>query len=151
MAWCPLFLILLTHCTGSWAQSVLTQPSSVSGTLGQRVTISCTGSSSNIGGDYGVNWYQQLPGKAPKTIIYASTNQPSGVPERFSGSRSGSSGSLSITGLQAEDEADYYCSAWDSKLSAYTVLQACGEVRQKPSVHPRPTAMDLPLQLPLIG
>ncbi|KAG8524900.1 Immunoglobulin lambda variable 1-40, partial [Galemys pyrenaicus] len=35
---------------GSWAQSVLTQPPSVSGNLGQRVTISCTGNSSNIGG-----------------------------------------------------------------------------------------------------
>ena len=34
---------------GSWAQAVLTQPPSVSGTLGQRVTLSCTGSSSNTG------------------------------------------------------------------------------------------------------
>uniref|UniRef100_G1Q9G1 Ig-like domain-containing protein n=1 Tax=Myotis lucifugus TaxID=59463 RepID=G1Q9G1_MYOLU len=108
-------------------QSVLTQPSSVSGSPGQRVTISCTGSSSNIGDNY-VNWYQQLPGKAPKLIIYLDSITESGVPDRFSGSKSGNSGTLTITGLQAEDEADYYCSAWDDSLNAPTVLQACGEV-----------------------
>ncbi|ELK18804.1 Ig lambda chain V-I region BL2 [Pteropus alecto] len=133
MAWSPLLLTLLAHCTGSWAQSVLTQPSSVSGALGQTVTISCTGSSSNIGGYY-VGWYQQLPGTAPKTLIYGTSSRPSGVPDRFSGSRSGNSASLTIRGLQAEDEADYYCSAWDSSLDIRTVLQACGEVRQEPAV-----------------
>lgn len=118
---------------GSWAQPVLTQPSSVSGAPGQRVTISCTGSSSNIGGNY-ANWYQQLPGKSPKQIIYGNSNRPSGVPDRFSGSRSGNSGTLTITGLQAEDEADYYCQSFDISLYARTVAQACGEVRQKPAV-----------------
>ncbi|CAK7314099.1 Immunoglobulin lambda variable 1-40 [Vulpes lagopus] len=132
MGWSPLLLILLAHCTGSWAQSVLTQPASVSGSLGQRVTISCTGSSSNIGGGYYVSWIQQLPGKGPRTVIYSSSNRPSGVPDRFSGSKSGSTATLTISGLQAEDEADYYCSTYDSSLSAGTVLQACGEVRQKP-------------------
>ncbi|VFV38792.1 Hypothetical predicted protein, partial [Lynx pardinus] len=126
MAWSPVLLTLLAHCTGSWAQSVLTQPPSMSGSLGQRVTISCTGSSSNIGSNY-VSWYQQLPGKTPKTIIYWDNSRPSGIPERFSGSKSGSTGTLTITGLQAEDEADYYCSSWDSSGSAYTVVQACGE------------------------
>ncbi|VFV43909.1 Hypothetical predicted protein [Lynx pardinus] len=127
MAWTPLLLTVLAHCTGSWAQSVLTQPPSVSGTLGQRITISCTGSSSNIGGGNDVSWYQQVPGMGPKTVIYWDNSKPSGVPDRFSGSKSGSSGTLTITGLQAEDEADYYCSAWDDSLSAHTVLQACGE------------------------
>ncbi|KAG8511818.1 LOW QUALITY PROTEIN: Immunoglobulin lambda variable 6-57, partial [Galemys pyrenaicus] len=105
--------------------SVLTQPPSVSGNVGQRVTISCTGSSSNIGG-YGVAWLQQLPGTAPK-LIYGSSNRPSGVPDRFSGSRSGSSATLSIAGLQPEDEADYYCLSWDDSLSGHIALQACGE------------------------
>ncbi|EPQ20326.1 Ig lambda chain V-I region BL2 [Myotis brandtii] len=136
MAWAPLLLTLLAHCTGSWAQSVVTQPSSVSGSPGQKVTISCTGSSTNIGNNH-ASWQQQLPGKAPKCIIHSSNTRPSGVPDRFSGSKSGSSGTLTITGLQAEDEGDYYCSAWDDSLKACTVLRACGEVRQKPLLSAR--------------
>uniref|UniRef100_A0A8P0TBZ8 Ig-like domain-containing protein n=1 Tax=Canis lupus familiaris TaxID=9615 RepID=A0A8P0TBZ8_CANLF len=130
MAWFPLLLTLLAHYTGSWAQSVLTQPASVSGSLGQRITISCTGSSSNIGGN-NVGWYQQLPGRGPRTVIYSTNSRPSGVPDRFSGSKSGSTATLTISGLQAEDEADYYCSSWGDSLNAPTVLQAWGEVRQK--------------------
>ncbi|CAD7674173.1 unnamed protein product [Nyctereutes procyonoides] len=132
MGWSPLLLTPLAYCTGSWAQSVLTQPASVSGSLGQRVTISCTGSSSNIGGYY-VSWHQQLPGTCPRTVIYSMHHiRPSGVLDRFSGSKSGSSATLTISGLQAEDEADYYCSVGDDSLKAPTVPQACGELRQKP-------------------
>uniref|UniRef100_A0A2K5LVW7 Ig-like domain-containing protein n=1 Tax=Cercocebus atys TaxID=9531 RepID=A0A2K5LVW7_CERAT len=132
MAWSPLLLTLLIHCTGSRAQSVLTQPPSVSGAPGQKVTISCTGSSSNIGG-YNVYWYQQLPGTAPKLLIYDNNKRPSGISDRFSGSKSGTSASLAITGLQTEDEADYYCQSYDSSLSAHTVLQARRELRQEPT------------------
>uniref|UniRef100_A0A9L0K3J2 Ig-like domain-containing protein n=1 Tax=Equus asinus TaxID=9793 RepID=A0A9L0K3J2_EQUAS len=134
MAWSPLLLTLIALCTGSRAQSV-TQPASVSGTLGQTVTISCTGSSSNIGSGH-VSWYQQIPGTAPKRLIYSSASRASGVPDRFSGSRSGNTATLTISGLQAEDEADYYCGTLYSSWSSDTVLQACGEVRQKPAVPP---------------
>ncbi|EPQ20324.1 Ig lambda chain V-I region BL2 [Myotis brandtii] len=114
MAWAPLLLTLLAHCTGSWAQSVLTQPSSVSGSPGERVSISCTGNSTNVGyADY-VSWYQQLPGKVPKLLIYQSSKRPSGIPDRFSGSRSGNSASMNITGLQAGDEGIYYCASYES-------------------------------------
>uniref|UniRef100_A0A8C0P9M6 Ig-like domain-containing protein n=1 Tax=Canis lupus familiaris TaxID=9615 RepID=A0A8C0P9M6_CANLF len=135
----PLCVSLLA---GSWAQSVLTQLASVSGSLGQRVTITCTGSSSNIGSDY-VNWYQQLPGKAPSLLIYDDDSRGSGIPDRFSGSKSGNSGTLTITGLQAEDEADYYCQSYDESLGVHTMLKAHGEVRHKPDV---PTSKGFPLQ-----
>uniref|UniRef100_A0A2I3RV96 Ig-like domain-containing protein n=2 Tax=Homininae TaxID=207598 RepID=A0A2I3RV96_PANTR len=97
-------------------QSVLTQPPSVSAAPGQKVTISCSGSSSNIGNNY-VSWYQQLPGTAPKILIYDNNKRPSGISDRFSGSKSGTSATLGITGLQTGDEADYYCGTWDSSLS----------------------------------
>uniref|UniRef100_A0A452E8D3 Ig-like domain-containing protein n=1 Tax=Capra hircus TaxID=9925 RepID=A0A452E8D3_CAPHI len=133
MAWSPLLVTLGALCTGSWAQAVLTQPSSVSGSLGQRVSITCSGSSSNIGRGYG-SWYQQVPGSAPKLLIYGATSRASGVPDRFSGSRSGNTATLTISSLQAEDEADYYCAAYDSSSSNGTVLQARGEVRRKPAL-----------------
>nr|3C2A_L Chain L, Fab 447-52D light chain [Homo sapiens]3C2A_M Chain M, Fab 447-52D light chain [Homo sapiens]3GHB_L Chain L, Fab 447-52D, light chain [Homo sapiens]3GHB_M Chain M, Fab 447-52D, light chain [Homo sapiens]4M1D_L Chain L, Fab mAb 447-52D Light Chain [Homo sapiens]4M1D_M Chain M, Fab mAb 447-52D Light Chain [Homo sapiens] len=98
-------------------QSVLTQPPSVSAAPGQKVTISCSGSSSNIGNNY-VLWYQQFPGTAPKLLIYGNNKRPSGIPDRFSGSKSGTSATLGITGLQTGDEADYFCATWDSGLSA---------------------------------
>ncbi|KAG5198904.1 hypothetical protein JEQ12_007500 [Ovis aries] len=140
MAWSPLLLTLVALCTGSWAQAVLTQPPSVSGSPGQRVSITCSGSSSNIGGGNYVGWYQQLPGSGLKTIIYGTSSRPSGVPDRFSGSShfSGSkdastnAGLLLISGLQPEDEADYHCAVWHGDTNAHTVLQSSEEVRQKP-------------------
>nr|7U9E_H Chain H, 230AL-26 [Homo sapiens] len=103
---------------GGGSQSVLTQPPSASGTPGQRVTISCSGRSSNLGSNT-VNWYQQVPGTAPKLLIYLKNQRPSGVPDRFSGSQSGTSASLAISGLQSDDDADYYCAAWDDNLDGW--------------------------------
>nr|4F57_L Chain L, Light chain of Fab of a neutralizing antibody L1 [Homo sapiens] len=93
-------------------QSALTQPASVSGSPGQSITISCTGTSSDVGGYNYVSWYRQHPGEAPKAIIFDVTNRPSGISNRFSGSKFGNTASLTISGLQAEDEADYYCAAY---------------------------------------
>ncbi|KAB0407372.1 hypothetical protein E2I00_016738 [Balaenoptera physalus] len=98
----------------SWAQCALTQPPSVSGNPRQTVTISCAGTSSDVGGYNQVGWYQQHPGIAPKTLIYEVNKRPSGIPDRFSGSKCGNTATLTISGFQAEDEADYYCSSGTS-------------------------------------
>ncbi|XP_070132275.1 immunoglobulin lambda variable 1-40 isoform X7 [Equus caballus] len=148
MAWSPLLLTLIALCTGSWAQSV-TQPASVSGTLGQTVTISCSGSSSNIGYSYSyVGWFQQIPGTAPKTLIYGNNKRASGVPDRFSGSKSGNTATLTISGVQAEDEADYYCGSYDSSSSSDTVLQAPPPLSTQvvPRLHPRSLSSRPPLR-----
>uniref|UniRef100_UPI003D9CBF2A mFab LMT-12, Light Chain n=1 Tax=Mus musculus TaxID=10090 RepID=UPI003D9CBF2A len=139
MGWSCIILFLVATATGVHSQPALTQLSSMSGSPGQTVTITCTGSSSNIGGGYYLNWYQQLPGAAPKLVIYNANNRASGVPDRFSGSKSGNLASLTITGLQAEDEAVYFCGCYDSSLSSVvfgggTHLTVLGQPKAAPSV-----------------
>ncbi|NXX27322.1 LV1 protein, partial [Nicator chloris] len=100
-------------------QAAVSQPSSLSANVGETVKITCSGGSSSS--LYG--WYQQkVPGTAPVTVIYWDTNRPSGIPSRFSGSRSGSTATLTITGVQAEDEAVYFCGNCEgSSSSSYGV------------------------------
>ncbi|CAK6440006.1 unnamed protein product [Pipistrellus nathusii] len=120
MAWALLLLSLLSQGTGSWAQAALTQPPSVSGTPGTSVTISCAGSSSDVGYGSYVSWYQQRGGTIPKLLIYSDSTRPSGIPARFSGSKSGNTATLTISGLQAEDEADYFCCSYTTSNTLHS-------------------------------
>ncbi|XP_060539763.1 uncharacterized protein LOC117657608 [Pantherophis guttatus] len=110
MAWLPLLLLFSSSFMGTFSQVVLTQPESVAGSLGATIRITCTKNSGTLD-TADSSWYQQKPGNAPKLIIYEDSRRPDGIPERFSGSieNSKTSAVLTISNLQAEDEADYHC------------------------------------------
>ncbi|ERE67007.1 ig kappa chain V-III region MOPC 63-like protein [Cricetulus griseus] len=77
---------------------------------GQSATISCRASQSvNTVGIPLMNWYQQKPGQLSKLLIYDSSNLVSGVPARFSCSRSGTDLTHTIHPVEADDVTTYYC------------------------------------------
>uniref|UniRef100_A0A8D2KTJ5 Ig-like domain-containing protein n=1 Tax=Varanus komodoensis TaxID=61221 RepID=A0A8D2KTJ5_VARKO len=86
---------------------VLTPGPPPSAALGGTARFSCSLSSEHA--NYAIGWYQQRDGQVPRLLLYSDTTRPSGIPDRFSGSKSGRERYLTITGVQAEDEATYYC------------------------------------------
>nr|6PYC_H Chain H, KoH body Fab heavy chain [Mus musculus] len=99
---------------------VMTQsPDSLAVSLGERATINCKSSQSVLYSSNNKNylaWFQQKPGQPPKLLIYWASLRESGVSDRFSGSGSGTDFTLTISGLQAEDVAVYYCQQYYSIL-----------------------------------
>ena len=105
--------------TGMICDIQMTQSPSVSASLRDRVSITCRASESISNW---LAWYQQKPGKSPKLLIYHATSLESGVPSRFSGSGSGTDFTLTISSLQPEDVATYYCQQYG--YTPLTVIQA---------------------------
>uniref|UniRef100_A0A3B4YPL1 Ig-like domain-containing protein n=1 Tax=Seriola lalandi dorsalis TaxID=1841481 RepID=A0A3B4YPL1_SERLL len=90
---------------------VMTQPGAVSSALGGSITISCRTSQAVYvySNNHYLAWYQQRDGGKPKLLIYAASTRASGIPGRFTGSGSNSDFTLTISGVQTEDAAVYYC------------------------------------------
>ncbi|XP_069353255.1 immunoglobulin iota chain [Eulemur rufifrons] len=111
----PVLLLLLAHCTGCGLHLLLHQPPTESAFLGTTVRLACTLSSDHNIGVYSVFWYQQRPGHPPRFLLryfsHSDKNQGPKVPPRFSGFKdvARNRGYLSISELQPEDEAVYFC------------------------------------------
>ncbi|XP_061597627.1 uncharacterized protein LOC133460929 [Cololabis saira] len=120
---CILIWTLLCCCfTGkSRGQITLTQPGSVPSALGDSVPISCKTSQGVAHSNY-LAWYQQKDGGTPKRLIYYASRRQSGTPSRFTGSGSNSDFTLTISGVQAEDAAVYYCQSlhWINSQVVFT-------------------------------
>ncbi|CAI5691883.1 unnamed protein product [Oreochromis niloticus] len=109
---CVLIWTLLCCCfTESRGQITVTQPGAVSSAVGGSVNIKCR-TSQDVYGSNRLHWYQQKDGGVPKLLIRSASTQQSGIPARFTGSGSNSDFTLTISGVQAEDAAVYYCKSY---------------------------------------
>ncbi|KAG7241327.1 hypothetical protein INR49_025747 [Caranx melampygus] len=116
------------HCfisCESRGQVTVTQSGAVSSAVGRSATITCRVSPAvfKAGADHFLAWYQQKEGEAPKLLIYGANRRASGIPGRFTGSGSGTDFTLSISGVQAEDAAVYYCQSFHVINSQYVFTQ----------------------------
>ncbi|KFO34453.1 Ig kappa chain V-I region Walker [Fukomys damarensis] len=108
-------IIRLQGADGARGDIQVTQsPTSFLADIGDTVTITCR-ASEDI--SYGIHWYQKKSGKAPKQLIYVADQLLSGIPARLSGSGSGTDFTLTISSLQPEDVAVYFC------LQGYEAIQ----------------------------
>lgn len=79
-------------------------------------------------GDFAGRWFKQEPGSPSQYLLSFKSDSDkhlvSRVPSQFSGSKdtSTNSGVLHITGLQVEDEADYYLDIWTGNSKTQTVF-----------------------------
>uniref|UniRef100_A0A7N9CQP6 Ig-like domain-containing protein n=1 Tax=Macaca fascicularis TaxID=9541 RepID=A0A7N9CQP6_MACFA len=105
--------LLMLWVPGTSGDILLTQtPLSLPVTPGEPASISCRSSQSLLDSDDGntyLYWYLQKPGQSPQLLIYEVSNRASGVPDRFSGSGSGTDFTLKINLVEAEDVGVYSC------------------------------------------
>ncbi|XP_042193580.1 immunoglobulin lambda-1 light chain-like [Callorhinchus milii] len=113
--WLRVLAALLLCLHGTAGAFTLTQPPSISSSPGNTVKITCTMSGGSIGSHF-TSWYQQKPDGAPLFVLYEDSTRGPGIPDRFTGSVDSRSNAmhLTISGVQPEDAADYYCKASDT-------------------------------------
>ncbi|XP_075328261.1 immunoglobulin kappa light chain-like isoform X2 [Odontesthes bonariensis] len=140
---CVLIWTLLCCCfTESRGQVTVTQAGAVSSAVGGSATITCKTSQSVHGSNH-LAWYQQRDGETPKLLIYFAGTRVSGISDRFTGSGSNSDFTLTISGVQAEDAAVYYCQS-AHVINSQWVLTFGGGTRLDVGSDTRPTLTVFP-------
>ncbi|MBN3312168.1 KV15 protein, partial [Atractosteus spatula] len=125
------FLCFVLFSESSGQFTVTQTPAVRSVPPGQTVTVSCK-TSPAVYSNNRLAWYQQLQ-KLRKLLIYYATTHQTGISECFSGSRSGTDFTLTITGVQPEDATDYYCQSFHYPGSTCVFTQCYTAIQKPPS------------------
>uniref|UniRef100_H3BX69 Ig-like domain-containing protein n=1 Tax=Tetraodon nigroviridis TaxID=99883 RepID=H3BX69_TETNG len=114
---CQIILTVLFLSQGCSGELTVTQPAVITSTPGSSVSLTCQTNPAVYSGCWNgqswsgdcMFWFQQKPGQPPKLLVKIVRINHSGTPARFSGSGSRTSFTLTISGVQTEDAAVYYC------------------------------------------
>ena len=119
------------------AQKVTQDQPDISSQVGQSVTLNCRYETSS--GVYYLFWYKQLPSGQMTYVIRQGSEVTNARKDRYSVNfkKADKSISLTISALQLEDSAKYFCALWE-----LTVLEVMGKAEQKPQslIRESPTA-----------
>ncbi|KAG2466006.1 KV401 protein, partial [Polypterus senegalus] len=120
-----LIVTLLLWAGGDRGDIIVNQsPNFLTAAPGSTVSISCK-TETAIDDDMAL--YHQVPGQAPKSLIYDVSTRHSGVSDRFSGSGYDHDFTFKISNVQPEDAGVYYCQQYE----AYPLTQRYRAI-QKP-------------------
>ncbi|XP_062929544.1 immunoglobulin lambda-1 light chain-like [Mobula hypostoma] len=140
-------VILIICVAYSNAEFTLSQEGSLSVQPRGTAKIGCRVSGATLGNS-DIAWFQQKPDGTPRFLLYHDLNRDvkgTGIPDRFSGRSQSSSNAafLTITNVQSEDDADYYCGWWQSNALHFgggTKLAVTGGKLTRPSIALLPPA-----------
>ncbi|CAI9176536.1 unnamed protein product [Rangifer tarandus platyrhynchus] len=120
-------LLAFTFSGSSVAQRVTQDQPDISSQVGEVVTLSCRHETRVS--SYTIFWYKQLPSGEMIYLIHQGSSSQNARDGRYSINvqRSQRSISLTISDLQLEDSAKYFCTLWE-----LTVVEVIGKAEQKP-------------------